>query len=473
MISYPSGAPFDPPEKFPELSSSIRRTDPANKVYSSLRRLLRQLGLDAERFGTPAWNPLGDLVRPGDHVVVKPNVVRHFHGASLGTEAIVTHGSVLRPVLDYVILALKGTGSITVGDSPLQYSDFGAAMESSGMAAVVREARGRADVPIGLIDFRKERSEKRSGVIVARVPNDGDPEGYQVVSLDARSRFSGAPVERTRRFRVTQYDPRTMALAHNQQTHAYLLPRTVLNSNVFINLPKLKTHQKAGITAAMKNLVGINGSKDWLPHHTTGAVTDGGDEYPNRSLRKRVVSYLFDRIEGQKGRAPRRTLYLLERAVKATSKLAPFPDPYWEGSWHGNDTLWRMVHDLHRILFYSDAGGVIHDRPQRRYLALVDAVVAGEGEGPMRPTPRPTGLLLAGANPAAVDMVCCRLMGFDERKIPLLRHALGNGFHPGIPSTDAIDVRTETEAWKDPFHLPRERTLRFRPPGGWIGSIEL
>ena len=32
---------------------------------------LRQLGLDAARFGTPAWNPVGNLMPPGAKIVVK------------------------------------------------------------------------------------------------------------------------------------------------------------------------------------------------------------------------------------------------------------------------------------------------------------------------------------------------------------------------------------------------------------------
>ena len=49
------------------------------------------------------------------------------------------------------------------------------------------------------------------------------------------------------------------------------------------------------------------------------------------------------------------------------------------GSWHGNDTIWRAVVDLNKILLYADGEGVMRDTPQRRYYAIVDGVVAGEG----------------------------------------------------------------------------------------------
>ncbi|HET9480423.1 MAG TPA: DUF362 domain-containing protein, partial [Candidatus Polarisedimenticolia bacterium] len=264
-----------------------------------------------------------------------------------------------------------------------------------------------------------------------------------------------------------------MRQAHNAGTHAYLFPASILRADVLINLPKLKTHRKAGITGALKNLVGINGSKDFLPHHTAGATEDGGDEYRRRSPRKWIVSALRDAIEGRRSPAARRLLHQVERLVKATGRIVPFPDPYWEGSWHGNDTVWRMVHDLHRVLLLADPAGIVRPLPQRRCLALVDAIVAGEGDGPMRPTARPAGLLIAGVNAAAVDLVCCRVMGFDEKKVPLLRNAIGADLVPGVPSLDAIRVVSNSGRWRRPFELTRDETLAFTPPSGWSDAIEL
>ena len=134
---------------------------------------------------------------------------------------------------------------------------------------------------------------------------------------------------------------------------AYLLPASILKADVFINLPKLKTHRKAGITGAMKNLVGINGSKDWLPHHTAGPREDGGDEYLHRSARKRLVSYLRDQIEGRKGALPRRALYLIERAVRSVGRPARFG---------GSGTLNSPerpsgVRGYHPIAKFADEGG--------------------------------------------------------------------------------------------------------------------
>ena len=490
---YPEAPPYDPPERYPESPYASGRLDPSNHVYPAVRESLRLLGLDAGRCGTPEWNPLGGIVRPGDHVVVKPNLVRHFHGAGRTTESLITHGSIVRAMIDYVLIALRrgrepaggggpggasggargeAEGRITVGDAPLQYADFASCLRLSGVGEVIREVQERSGFPLGAVDFRKERSEKRRGVIVARIPNEGDPSGYRIVDLGARSRFHGLD-ERFPLFRVTQYDPATMGRSHNASGHAYLFPGTILDADVLINLPKLKTHGKAGITAAMKNLVGINGSKDWLPHHASGSLAEGGDEYLAPSVRKRILARLRDRIEAAGGRVTKRVVWLAAQAIRRTGRLLPFPDPYSEGSWYGNDTIWRTVHDLHRAFLFSDGEGVIREEPRRRHLALVDGIVAGEGDGPMRPTPKPAGLLVASASPLAADLACCRIMGFDERRVPILNYALGEIFAPPLEGIGEVEIRSNVRRWAELFRMKRRETLAFAPPPGWIGHVEL
>src|SRR5262245_1758823 len=200
--SYPARSHFDPPAPYPELPARDSVFDSTNSVYAGVRETLRLLGLDAGRYSGSAWNPLGDVIRPGDRVVIKPNLVRHFHGDGGRLDALVTHGSVIRAVLDYVLLALGDQGEVTIGDSPLQYADFATTLRACGLAGVIDRARRHTSVPIHVVDFRKERSEKRGEMIVARVPNDGDPGGYKVVDLQSSSRFAGLPARRMRRFRV-------------------------------------------------------------------------------------------------------------------------------------------------------------------------------------------------------------------------------------------------------------------------------
>jgi hypothetical protein len=179
------------------------------------------------------------------------------------------------------------------------------------------------------------------------------------------------------KFRVTSYDCRQMREHHNSLKHEYLIPKSVLDADVVINLPKLKTHRKVGLTASLKNIVGINGHKDWLPHHRCGSVDEGGDEYRNRSFFKRLQTHLGEKTDQDSHNSRN---FFQRLMIRITDKLARSmaPDPFFEGSWHGNDTLWRTVLDLNRLLVYANKDGKMTEAPQRKCMTIVDAIVAGE-----------------------------------------------------------------------------------------------
>ena len=197
----------------------------------------------------------------------------------------------------------------------------------------------------------------------------------------------------------------------------------MIEADVVINLPKLKTHMKAGVTCALKNLIGINGNKEYLPHHRLGGAASGGDCYPGGSRLKRALEYVFDRqntapsaVEGRAWASAATQLY---RVLHRTGgdRLGV------EGSWSGNDTIWRTCLDLNRILLYGRADATLADRPQRRVLHVVDAIVAGQGNGPLAPQPLAMGLLLAGECAAAIDYVGALLLGYEPARVPLVSHA--------------------------------------------------
>jgi len=60
-----------------------------------------------------------------------------------------------------------------------------------------------------------------------------------------------------------------------------------------------------------------------------------------------------------------------------------------------------------------------------RTFSIVDGIVGMEGNGPIQGTPRPMGLVVAGADPVAVDATCCRIMHIDPRLVPYLTIAAG------------------------------------------------
>ncbi len=79
------------------------------------------------------------------------------------------------------------------------------------------------------------------------------------------------------------------------------------------------------------------------------------------------------------------------------------------------------------VLHHAGIPGSILDinavvRPQ---LAIVDGIVAMEGDGPINGPARPAGLLVVGTNLAAVDATTTRLMGLDPWRIDYLAAASG------------------------------------------------
>lgn len=476
--AYPDEPPWHPHERYPEYPFGARDVAGPNPAYAAVRALFRAMRLDADRFGERDWNPLGEIVRPGDRVVLKPNWVQHFHESGGGLESVITHGSIVRAVLDYVWIALRGEGQVTVGDAPLQRADFERVLAWEGAEAVRSLYRDRLGFDVVLADFRRTRAEKdRRGLIVARESLRGDPRGYRAVDLAERSEhaLNRLPSHLFRAdyfgFRVTNYDPAAMLRHHAETVHEYLIAGSILDADVVIGLPKLKTHRKAGLTCALKNTVGVNGDKDWLPHHTVGSVAEGGDEYLHRSLRKRWLSRLNDRIESARSLAEKRAFYWLWRSISFTRRVRRYPDPFFEGSWYGNRTLCRTIIDLNRILAFADRDGRLADTPTRRLLYVVDAIVAGEGEGPLGPDPRPCGLVIGGTNAVAVDAACAALMGFDPMRIPLVASALAAA-EPRLARFDPAEVRVESSLSGMRGPLCRLRSLDFRPPAAWRGMIE-
>jgi len=400
----------------------------------AIREAVRRAGALLD-WAHPTQGAFGKAIAPGERVVVKPNWVLHANQGPGGFEPLVTHGSVVRSV---VLEALaSAAGSVVLGDAPVQGCDFESLVERSGLtrwAADLRTADPRFDGPR---DFRRTRSVTRDGV--RRVDEDLVSRD-QFVHFDLGAESLLEPITASDgRFRVTQYDPRLMAQTHRAGRHQYLVSRAVMEADVVINLPKLKTHKKAGVTCALKNLIGINGNKEFLPHHRVGGSASGGDCYPGRNPAKRALELVYDVYNRSRGDRGRRALDLGARVLQRVLRVQG-DQLGVEGSWAGNDTIWRTCLDLNRILVYGRADGTMADVPQRRVLNVVDAVVAGQGDGPLAPQPMPLGLVIAGASSAAVDWVGAQLLGYDPSRIPIARHAF-DAFHWPITDFAPDEVR--------------------------------
>ena len=205
---YPNNPPFHPSENYPEyLFSESDILKAGNDVYADIRNIFILSGLDKTNIGTNDWNPLKDYVQPGDKVVIKPNLVRHFHSRKFSLDCVVTHGSIIRTILDYSLIALKEKGEIIVGDAPLQYADFDAIIVNNGLKEVIDFIKKNTEVKVQLVDFRYEKSEKDTfGKISVRERRYNDFENHTCVNLGEQSHLSEI-ADKYERFRVTNYNP--------------------------------------------------------------------------------------------------------------------------------------------------------------------------------------------------------------------------------------------------------------------------
>jgi uncharacterized protein (DUF362 family) len=122
-------------------------------------------------------------------------------------------------------------------------------------------------------------------------------------------------------------------------------PRTVLEADYIVSLPKLKTHHWVGATLSLKNMFGI------VPGCCYG--------WPKNVL-------------------------------------------HWAG-------ITPSILDINSTV-----------RPD---FAIVDGIVGMEGNGPIQGTSKPSGVLILGDDPVAVDATCARVMGLRPERIEYLAKA--------------------------------------------------
>jgi uncharacterized protein (DUF362 family) len=405
-VEYPRKPPFDPPEAYPEYPFARATLQVENRVYPMIRELFLLLGLDRSNFGTRDWNPLGEFISQGDKVVIKPNFVTDLHRdhpdwleAQL---ALFTHGSVLRPIVDYAFKACGEEGRITICDSPLEEpreQSFQNVALLSGAQSMVSDLSQRG-VPVRLLDLR-DGLHASFGSIRRTKSFCGDPLGYSVIDLGTDSLLEEI-VEDYKRFETGEW--KKVDAYHYPGHHLYSIANTVLDADVFINVPKLKTHKKTGVTLCLKNLMGISNRKDWIPHWRRGV-----DEHKSHD------PFYVDLLKSAHSVNSR----LWQIALDRISSLASVQlDGH--GNWHGNDTIWRVQVNLNKILFFADRDGVLRSEPQRRYFAITDGIIAGEGNSPLSPSPRLFGVVFGGVDPVAVSRVGCELMRVEYRLVKQL-----------------------------------------------------
>jgi len=267
-------------------------------------------------------DPLGGIesfVQPGQKVLLKPNLL-----SAVGPEtAIITHPAVIEAVVRAV---QRAGGHPIIADSP------GASIPyvKNGLQRLYRATK--------LLEVAKRTSaELNLAADVARVSH---PEGVILKEFD--------------------------------------IIRPVLDADVVISLPKLKTHMLTTFTGATKNLFGVIPGREKSRYHS---------RFP---LLRHFADMLLD------------------------------------------------------ILSFV-----------RPVLTIMDGIVGMEGNGPgTHGIPRRVGVLLASRDGIALDVVACRIIGLNPRRVPMLALAQARGWWDGDPDhIEVLGARLEEIAIAD-FKMP-------------------
>ncbi len=329
-------------------------------------------------------NPFTNLISPGDTVVIKPN---------WSTQAIfpipVTHTSTIYPIAEYAIKA--GAKTVRFVEGPMSIYPNQKYFWGYNFINVYN-----------MVDYLSQKYPQ-----VKIEFQDANDDHFFWVDVDKESEFYGKyditdldhdghrGFENNPFFNVADannYNPKKYKIA------IYAIARSYLDSDVVINVPKLKTHNYIGITIALKNLMGLN--LRTTSHFLSPEALEfyqHQENYKNfRESNSRDVPHHFSH--------------------KAQKKYNPTNRMYF------NDVLWRSLADLNKIILYADKKGRMTNIKQRNYFNVVDGIYGSEKNGPTCTDLTKPHVIVAGVDQVKVDAVCCRIMDWDPKMVPLVKN---------------------------------------------------
>ena len=376
-------------------------------------------------------------------VLLKPNWVMHALNEN-DNICLITNESFILAIVE-TLIEFKPR-KITLADSPIQICNW---------VELISDDFFRK---INILYFDIRRATYN--LLDNKIDKDKIPiEDYVIFDLGINSNLE--EISKSNIFRVTNYNPDKLAETHNKGIHKYCISKELFENDIIISIPKIKTHQKSGITGAIKNLVGLNGDKDYLPHHRVGGTGFGGDCYPGKNYLRRFSEYLLDIANRNIG----------NRKFYAFKLLSIF---FWKiniktnfhkiaAGWYGNDTVWRMVQDINFIAEYGLINGSLNNFKVRTIYSISDGIIGGQGEGPLKPDPLNLGIIAFSNNSYLNDIAMAQLMGFNFNKIPLFRNKISFRF---INNSEISINRVKVN-----FNDLNKYKIKTIPPSGWGDKI--
>jgi len=397
---------------------------------------------------------LPDETIKNKRVFLKPNWVLH-NRKETDEICMRTDDKFLLAALE--IILQKNPSRILIGDAPIQGCDWDKTVREPLKVAISALSQ-KYQVPITIKDFRRVTFNPSSNNLVKERNPLSD---YVIFDLGNESYLEPISHDGRNLFRVVDYDPDRLAESHRSGVHKYCITKELFENDIVISLPKVKTHQKTGITNALKILVGVNGDKDYLPHHRRGGTGSGGDCYPGNNILRKWSEILIDQANRNRGKSQYK--FWTNLSSKLWRLSFPAEEYSLDAAWYGNDTTWRMVLDLNKIAEYGKADGTISNTVQREIYSLSDGIIGGQGNGPLRPEPLSLGVVCFSNHSGMTDNVMGTLMGFDINKIPLLKFASEQS------NDKKIDIFLNDK--KIGLEEIKKYSIKTNPPPGWVNYL--
>ncbi len=381
-----------------------------------LEKSIRQVILAGLGAGTLA--DVKNRLPENPRIFIKPNWVYDKPSRNKDNfNSMVTHESIVLSVVN--ILDGLQPKEIIIGDSPVQECVFENIVNDEYRVAIQKNTS--ADVRI--VNLSRYMLSTDREIKYGKAENR---DGSSYLLFDLKDTSYLEPISSSiNRFQIPNCDNTALRAHHRKGRHEYLFNEDIFNVDLIVNLAKLKTHRKAGYTAAVKNFVGCVGDKTYLPHHRIGGTVLGGDSYPGlhplRLLRELSLNQRDQRIPDVKSFDKwNKIAQFLTKYDRWVTKRFYHNRNIFEGAWPGNDTVWRMALDIFTIIECGDRHGRIHDTPQREIWSLVDAIVCGEGNGPLNPDPYPLGMLFFSTSAKVLDYLLGKLIGYSPEQVKYL-----------------------------------------------------